>query len=56
MKDSRTTDAAHQKVERWIDPFNLMGLRRSPLEPASDCTATCILVFGYFLNAYLGNA
>ena len=29
------------------------GLSRSLPDPASDCTATCILAFGYFLNAYL---
>ena len=29
------------------------GLSRSLPDPAIDCTATCILVFGYFLNAYL---
>ena len=29
------------------------GLSRSFPDPSSDCTATCILFFGYFLNAYL---
>ena len=29
------------------------GHSRSLPDPAIDCTATCILVFGYFLNAYL---
>ena len=31
------------------------GLSRSLPDPASDCTASCILVFSTFLNAYLVN-
>ena len=29
----------------------LTGLSRTVPDPASDCTATCILGFGYFLDA-----
>ena len=31
----------------------IYGLSRSLPDPASDCTDTCILVFSFFLNAYL---
>ena len=32
------------------------GLNKSLLDPASDCTATCILVFNNYLNTHLINA
>ena len=40
---------------RWVAPTRATthGLSRSLPDPASDCTATCILVLGYLLNAYL---
>ena len=33
--------------------MGLVSLSRSLPHPASDCTATCILVFDYFLNDYM---
>ena len=42
-------------LHNWVAPTRATkhGLSRSLPDPASDCTATCILAFGYFLNAIL---